>query len=285
MIPVGYLAPADCWDQNIVTLLTTNRLAPTGLTFKRFEGYPHADGCILVISAGSWAGHEDTITEAIAAYDWVLAFRVSDECDKFDVDLVEHENLRWWVQTPRADKDYGAARLFGCGFPPHFNEITHGPNKYTDVFLAAQENHERRRAAFEALTRCEFSKNLIPTAGFTQGISTKRYVEAMCNTKAAPCPSGVFTPDSFRLYEALEAGAVPLADDLSPAYDSRGYWNKIFDDPPFPIYTDPDELPLLISDVKYHYPEMNNRVSEWWKNQKRRYAEWLVEDLQALGAV
>lgn len=285
MIHVGYLAPADCWDQNIVTLLTSNRIFPTGLKFRRVEGYPNAEGCVLVLPAAYWVDHYDSITEAIAKYDWVLAFRVSDEYDRFDIDRVRHSNLRWWVQTPHVDKDYGDARLFGCGFPPHFNELPDRPNKYTDVFLAAQNTHERRHLAFEALKRCEFSKNLIPTPGFTQGISKERYVEAMCNTKAAPCPSGVFSPDSFRLYEALEAGAVPLADDVSPAYDSRGYWSRLFPDAPFPIYTDPDELPLLVSDVKYHFPEMNNRVSEWWAQQKQRYAEWLVEDLRALGAV
>src|ERR1700757_1055580 len=99
MIHVGYLAPADCWDQNIVSLLTSNQLYPTQLQFKRSAGYPNADvGCILVIPGGSWAGHHATISEAIAIYDWVLAFRVSDECDKFDIDRIWHPNLRWWVQ-------------------------------------------------------------------------------------------------------------------------------------------------------------------------------------------
>ena len=32
-----------------------------------------------------------------------------------------------------------------------------------------------------------------------------------------PCPSGPATPDSFRLWEALEAGCVPIADGYAPA--------------------------------------------------------------------
>ena len=38
----------------------------------------------------------------------------------------------------------------------------------------------------------------------------------MTAARSPQCPSGYATPDSFRLYEALEAGCVPLADMTAP---------------------------------------------------------------------
>lgn len=287
MIPVGRLAPADQWDQNMLDLLFANKLYPTGLQFKRFEGYPNTEGCCLLIPGRYWHEHTVEITEAVSRYDYVLAFRVGDEEDTFDIRKVAHPNLKWWVQTPRVGVDYGDARLFGVGFPRHFNDLPARPPtaRLTDVVLAAQDTHTRRHEAFAVLNRCHFSKTVTATEGFTQGLTPKRYVESMIHAKTAAAPSGAVSPDTFRLYEALEAHTVPIADDLSPAYDSRGYWNMIFGDPPFPIYTDTDELPLLVSDVTYRYPRMNNRVAAYWMRYKRLLRDWLVEDLKALGAI
>lgn len=288
MIHVGHLAPEDCWDQNIVTLLTTNELHPTGLNFKHHTGFPNTDdGCILTIPGAYWGAHYDRINAAIARYPWVLAFRVSDEKDTFNTDRIWHQNLRWWVQTPRADRDYGGARLFGCGFPPHFNKLPAKPlPKTLNVFLSGQNTHERRQQCFEALKPYRGEDNPIwSTEGFTQGVTPGEYALMMANTKVAPAPSGIFSPDSFRLYEALEAGAVPIADDISPQYDSRGYWRKLFPDAPFPIFTDYSDLPGLVDSALAEWPSNANRISEWWTVQKQGYSEWLVEDLRALGAI
>lgn len=285
-ISVGRLGPRDQWDQNMLDELFDNRLYPTGLQFKREEGYPNARGGVLLIPGRYWHMHTAQISEVIGIYDWVLAMRTGDEEDLFDIHAVKHPNIRWWVQTPRVGRDYGDAKLFGVGFPPHFNNLPpNPPNRYCDIFLSAQNTHVRRAEAFDALSRCEFSKAITATGGFTEGLEPKRYTESMCKTKTAPAPSGAFSPDTFRLYEALEAHAVPIADDVSPAYDSTGYWNMLFPDAPFPVYTDCDELPLLVSDIRHPYPRVNNRVAAWWMLQKRKFAHRLVDDLKALGAI
>lgn len=287
VISVGWLDPVGCWDQHIVKLLTTNRLWPTGLEFAHTEGYPDSDGCCLVIPGRYHADDERIadIDNAIARYDWVLGFRVSDEEDLFDIhQIAGPERTRWWVQTPRVDREYGDARLFGVGFPPHFDELpADPPEKTTNAYLAAQNTHRRRQAAFNALAHIPNSTSL-PTVGFTQGVEPRHYTEGMLAAKVAPCPAGPASPDSFRVYEALQAHCVPIADDITPGYDSAGYWRMLFPDCPFPILTDYNNLAGWVKDQLHQWPENANRVAAWWMRQKRRYTQWLREDLQALGA-
>ena len=281
---MGHIAPSDCWDQHFVKLLTSNRLSPTGLNFTDHAGYPNVDdGCILVVPGAYWVNQIYRINEAIERYRWVLLIKVSDEYDRFDIARVVHPNIKFWVQTPA--KDYGDARLFGCGFPPHFNNLTAKP-KDLDLFLSAQRTHIRRDQAFDALEKIRTNKMLInQTEGFTRGLTPTEYVDAMLRAKVAPAPSGVFSPDSFRLYEALEAGVVPIADDVSPQCDGAGYWKRLFPDAPFPVLTDYADLPSMVDEALSGWPGNAQEITAWWARQKHRYAQGLVEDLEALGAL
>lgn len=268
----------------MLDLLLSNDLWPTGLTFDVQDGYPRADGAIIVIPGRYYADRTAEISEALARYEWVLAIRCGDEEDTFDITRVAHSRIKWWVQTPRADRDYDESRLFGVGFPPYFNRIPAPTVPRLDVFLSAQNTHARRAEAFAALKDDGDRRFVEATDGFTRGIPPNAYRHIMASTKVAPCPSGAFSPDTFRAYEALEAHAVPICDDISPAYDSRGYWRKLFPDAPFPIITDYTDLPGYIEDVLADYPRNVNRIAAWWMGQKRAMAAWLREDLAALGA-
>lgn len=289
MITVGRLEPYDQWDQNLLDRLFANTLYPTGLKFLRVDHYPQAEGCVLIIPGRYWdgAGQAKEISRSLRRYRWVLAMRTGDEADEFDIALIKHPNIRWWVQTPRADRRYGEARRFGVGFPAHFNDLpATPPDKDIPVFLAGQNTHSRRHQAFAATAQIEGAQ-VVPTRGFTQGMAPQDYRDRMVRAAVVPCPSGVFSPDSFRVYEALEAHAIPIADDVSPSadYDSRGYWHQTLGAPPFPILTDYDSLPGWTADLLQAWPGNANRITAWWMRLKRTYARWLVEDLYLLGAL
>lgn len=286
-ISVGRLEPYSQWDQNFLDRLFANDLYPTGLEFSRHDHYPDSDGCVLLIPGRYWVDQAEEISRSLQRYSWVLAMRTGDEADTFDIASVKHSNIRWWVQTPRADRSYGDARLFGVGFTPHFNDLpATPPDKTIGVFLAGQNTHDRRRKAFAAVAQVEDSVSF-PTKGFTEGMDPEVYRDHMLAARVAPAPSGVFSPDSFRVYEALEAHALPIADDISPvgSYDSRGYWSAVMQDASFPILTDYQSLPGWCRDALESWPGNANRTVAWWMRQKRRYAHWLLEDLTTLGAL
>jgi hypothetical protein len=284
VIPVGRLAPKDQWDQNMLDLLFANELYPTGLQFKRTDGYPpNVDGCVLIIPGRYWSDRANNISEAISKYRWVLAVRAGDEENTFDPERVFHRNIKWWIQTPDPNVDYGDSRLFGVGFPPHFNTLTR-QDRRLDVFVSAQNTHERRNDCFAALKRTNGVIQAWPTDGFTHGMPTADYAAAMCSTKIAPCPAGPASPDSFRLFEALEAHAVPIADDESPS-GVTNYWRTVFPDAPFPILDSYTQLPGYVADQLAEWPANANRITAWWMRTKRVMARWLIEDLTELGAL
>lgn len=284
-ITVGALAPGDQWDQNMLDRLFSNQLYHTGLEFRRVAGYPaNVDGCVLIIPGRYWHHRCNEISEAIDRYQWVLGIRAGDEDDQLDPYKIYHPNIRWWVQTPHTDKDYDGARRFGVGYPPHFNKLQR-QDRDTDVFLSGQNTNKRRQQCFARLSKVAGTKMVEPTAGFTKGMPPAEYALWMCAAKVAPCPAGPKTPDTFRLYEALEAHTVPIADDITSAYYSAGYWRSLFPDAPFPIFTSYADLPGYIGDQLAAWPANANRITAWWMHQKRYMSRWVREDLEALGAL
>ena len=284
MIHAGHLAPMGCWDTNMLFQLLNNELYPTGHTFTHVEGYPNTnDGVVMVIPGRYWHEHTDQISEELSRYRWVLAMRTGDEEDLFDIAAVEHPNIRWWVQTPMTTRTYGDARLFGCGWTPEFNNVEFGGDDL-DVFLSAQNTHKRRNAAFVTLSGIRCEKVIHESKGFTQGYEPGEYQQFMARAKIAPCPSGAFSPDSFRLFEALQAHCVPIADNESPnpSYPAAGYWHMLFPDCPFPLLSTYEQLPGYVADQLALWPANSNRITVWWMRQKRELSQWLRDDIEAL---
>lgn len=285
---VGWLAPKTCWDQTIVRRLTTNTLYPTGLSFRHHDGFPvHADGAIISIPGTYWHQQTDQLSESLSRYSWCLAFRVSDEENLLDPNKVQHPNITWWVQTPRPGRTYPeGARLIGVGPTPVFDELpTEPPVKDTNLVLAGQNTHRRRKECFRAVKHVNCPKLVYPTTGFTQGMAPLEYRNWMLAAKIAPCPSGAVSVDSFRLWEALEAGAIPLADTVSPVDGPTTYWQSLFSDIPFPLIEDWSTLPDVVTALLQDWRATANRVGAWWMRYKRQLAHWLVEDLRELGAL
>lgn len=290
MIPVVALPPGDQWDQNLLDELFANRLYPTGLEFERCTRWPDTEGVVLIIPGRYWAhdvyGYAE-INDHIAHYAWVLAIRTGDEEDLFNIRRVKHPNITWWIQTPKVGKDYGGARPIPLGYPPHFNHLRQSPpDKNLKVFLSGQCTHDRRRQAFEALGVARYRADEVvnPTSSFTEGMTPSQYAEHMTMAKVAPAPSGPVTADTFRVYEALEAHAIPIADDVAPVDDSTGYWALMCPGAPFPVLRDYTDLPGYVSDSLADWPRQANRITAWWINYKRALAHALCDDLATLVA-
>lgn len=292
MIPVHYLPPGDQWDQTLVRLLLTNRLYPTPWEFAEATygtEWPDADGLILVFPGRYYTETPEQVYDALARYDWVLVIKTGDEEDAFDLSpLANQPRRKLWSQTPCLTKNHPEGiRYMPLGFSPHFVDLPASPpTKTTTVFLSAQNNHSRRREAFRVLDGQDIGDMVVrPTPGFTQGMSPDDYQRHMISARIAPAPSGVFSPDSFRVYEALESHTIPIADDVSPVYDSRGYWSAIFPDtPPFPVLSDYDSLVGWIGDLLLAHPDNANRTTAAWMREKRKWSLLLDSDLIDLGA-
>lgn len=279
MIPVWWLkAHPLCDDQHIVDLI-----APDG-RYRHDTTPPDGDGAVVVCPARYYTPAE--VNELIAPLPWCVLILTSDEESTFDQTAVEHPNVKCWVMTPRPDRPYWEnTRFIGEGFNPATRptlKVTGNPERTTDVYLSGQNTHKRRHELFKVLERSErgWSRDVQATPGFMQGYDRDEYLARMARSKVAPCPSGPATPDSFRLYEALEAGCVPLADITAPGtYPNRGYWEMVAPGAPFETVAYWHDVEKYIATALHNWPRMAAECSAWWQQHKRRMRLDLLDDV------
>lgn len=309
-IPVVWLSyhadtPArGYWDQALLEALFDRRLwrPVNGHTYAHHEGIaslPPGSGAVVVVPAQHHVNDVERLNVVeLAALPWVVLVLAGDECSLFPWRQLRHPNLRLWVMTPRPHEHEGAGRFIGEGWPPGAPEtlawcedVVSTDAEYgvpqtpaVDWFFAGQVTHDRRRSCVDALrTIPHHHWQLVETSGFTEGMNRAEYLAAMASAKVIPCPSGACTPDSFRLYEALEAGCLPLAD-ATTSDGWPGYWPFLCaGEPPFPVVEDWAQLPGIMAEALAGWPANANRASAWWQQEKRRLAYAMDEDVTALG--
>lgn len=288
------------WDQGLLERILDRRAwRPVGaIDFSHHDGFEElpagAEGAVVVVPAQHHhlADEVERLNRDIERLSWVVLILTGDEHSLFPWEQLRHPAMRLWVMTPRPRlHEHCPATFVGEGYDAEVPEILanfakEAHERPLDWFFAGQVTHQRREALAAALRRSgsRWAGDLVETPGFTQGLPREEYLRRMASAKVVPCPSGPGTPDSFRLYEALEAGALPLADAVTPeGWD--GFWSFVYDEVPFPVVRDWRQLPSVMADALDGWPANANRASAWWQAEKRRLAYRLDGDLRDLGAV
>lgn len=278
------------WDAGLLLSILDD------LGYDYSQDYDHFDygmtGGIVVIPARHHVGLEELVNIELAKLPQVKLYLVGDEEGNFDVSKINHPNIDITIQNPNPEQHSKYKRL-GTGYPKHMleNIPAEPPKKEIDYFFAGQStfhapelsppmnvNH-RRQAMAEQLDKIPDKGILIRSEGFTQGVEPKDYYYNMARAKVAPCPSGPELPDTFRLFEALEMGCVPIVDDTVHKFSREpkiydGYWTWFFgEEPPFPVIRDYQNLTGWIKDCAEQYPDLNNKCQSWWYQQK-----WKLKD-------
>lgn len=297
MIPVFWLSfndtPARCrWDQDFLDVIAPpDRYRHLyGGEKVRFPG----EGGVVVFPAGHNEQYVPHLNKFLALWEWVVLFLTSDEESTFPVHRITHPNIRIWLSTPRPDRhakfDY---RFFPLGYPLHetdsFRLIESAHEDVHDWFFHGQVTHQRRDDMVESMSPFPNGK-AIPSPGFTQGMPRREYLHSMALSKVCPSPSGPTSPDCFRTWEALEAGAVPIVDQgpkpdsLGRAIDGYppGFWELLLGDVPFPVLSDWKYGPAATRAILETYPAINNIIFSWWQLKKKTLRESLLRDVEEL---
>ena len=228
-----------------------------------------------------------TIQRRINKHDSALVIVTADEANEFPTDLLEHDNMVVWVQTLNPARFEQGFQAFPLGYPPDTRQMISGfgdPGGVLDAdwWFAGQITHQRRKDAVAALSGIA-NGDLVETEGFTQGWPRDEYLEQMTLTKVAPCPSGPETQDTFRLWEALAAGAIPIADASTPTRHDDGFWLRLFgESPPFPIIEDWATVGPVIGELVEGWPHTANKVQAWYTRYRRGWAQRLTDTLAEL---
>lgn len=240
---------------------------------------------IVAVAARHHAGKEHEVNRQLQGLEHIVLFLMGDEEASFAVEKIDHPSIHIWVQNPHPGRHDEYNKL-GTGYPPHARELllTAGPTKRTDVFFAGQVTHDRRQQLVDNMgelqSQGKVSSEILITRGFTQGFTPLDYYLRMARTKVAPAPAGAVIPDSFRLYEALDAMTVPIADDRNSQGTIDNYWDWLFgQETPFPKIKEWDRFVGMTEETLQEWPANMHTITAWWIKQKRDFAYKVMEQL------
>ncbi len=239
-----------------------------------------------MIPARHSCGHYDLINSAASRLKKVVFVIYNDEEGIFHADQLKHPNMiRYWFMPPFSPKQE-VDRVGPNGYPTDAIEMiaaAGGQNRVRDIpwSFYGQMTHSRRIECVNATQELDGGKLLV-TEGFTQGAPRAEYYDVLTRSKLVLCPSGPCTPDSFRFAEALEAGSVPIVDDLiQHASYPAGYWSYLFGDSlPFPLIHDWKVLPEVVEKYLDGWQQHSRNCRQWWAEQKDRMVSEMRSDLE-----
>lgn len=300
MIPVIWWSnnadvhPEVQWDSGLLHRLFDQGVP--GFTFQdgmRGDLTPDQRHAVVVIAARHHYDDVNEINDFIACLDGVVLVLLGDEESSFPWREIVHPRIRFWVMMPHPVKHADMAQwayFFGTGYKQDTPDLLSAdpPSKDLPWAFAGQSTHARRQQAVSGLRRAasRVPGALEPTRGFTQGLPRGEYMELLSRSKVAPCPSGPVTADTMRLYEALEAGCLPIVD-TGPEGSPLGFWEFCYGpDHPLIVVHDWGSVGGVIEAEisKQRWPRNANVVSAWWMKEKRDMARRLRSDLIAVGA-
>jgi hypothetical protein len=241
-----------------------------------FDGLGYSERTIVVIPGAYQNDAVDEINKELAKYPKVLVVVTSDEENKFDPRKLKHQDLILYVNYPNIEIHKDADYFLPIGYTPDtrpmLKQVGLRYNR-TNWFFSGQLTHQSRHELAEQLKNSPIEGTMIGTEGFAQGLEHKDYFKMMATTKVVPAPGGPCSPDSFRMYEALEAGAIPIPENPK-------FFKLLYSDTPFQILNNWENVNDYIDNFKDRYPSLNNEVSAWWQWQKRAIKYRFEKDLE-----
>ncbi len=112
----------------------------------------------------------------------------------------------------------------------------------------------------------------------SSSLSTQDYRDVLLRSVFAPCPRGYWNLDSFRVYEALEAGCIPIVEK-----QPLDYFSLLFGNHPFLVVNSWSEAPGLILDLFQDPFQLEKRRQEcydWWVNLKKETRKKFKETIR-----
>jgi len=101
-------------------------------------------------------------------------------------------------------------------------------------------------------------------------ISVEKMNEILSSTEFIPCPNGFFHPETYRLYEALECGCIPIVEN---AYK---YYDRLFPDNPF-IKIDKwiEAKPVISGWDSDQIKKKRHECINWWAEYKKKLQDFI----------
>ena len=94
--------------------------------------------------------------------------------------------------------------------------------------------------------------------------------EVLASTEFIPCPNGFFHPETYRLYEALECGSIPIVEN---AYK---YYERLFPNNPFIKIDKWEEAkPIINGWGSDQIKRKREECKIWWSRYKNELQDFI----------
>lgn len=299
--PGGAQSRGGQWDLALVDdVLTGAAWEPAGghLFAHNLDGPRTSEmgrGAVVVVPGRYWAELRavEELDARLARLDWSVVLVTSDEESTFPAGWQPPNGPRW-TMTPRPGL-HGGNRFLGEGYRPETPHVLAdvGDGARSGWWFCGQANHPRRTRMVDELRASGLDGVAHVTDGFAAdasrgGMDAVQYLTGLSSAKVAPAPAGPATPDSFRCYEALEAGCVPVTDAGCGTYPGDGYWPMIAGGgmPPWPVVgVTHRDWPSAVGEALDRWPRLAAECSAWWQRHKRGLAYRLADDVRRFGGL
>ena len=104
--------------------------------------------------------------------------------------------------------------------------------------------------------------------GGLQPMSPLSYTQILRDSVFVPCPMGNVNLDSFRVYEALQCGAIPILERRT----TLDYFTRMMGSHPLPTFADWSQAARFIAALRYDHKALNSlqmACFNWWVDYKK----------------
>ena len=105
-------------------------------------------------------------------------------------------------------------------------------------------------------------------------ISVEEMSEVLSLTEFIPCPNGFVHPETYRLYEALECGCIPIVESTYQYYD------RLFPNNPFiKVNKWSDARPIIKGWEKNQIKKKREECEIWWNERKDKIQNFIRDKI------
>ena len=200
----------------------------------------------------------------------IFLFHLGDESGILDFSPV-YKNCDYVWRTFCSNKYFNNKKIkcIPLGYKSGVTNKSDQKKKYKWAFIGTPHKSSRHDLLYQFSHIKEFYS--YKTEKFNlKPISVEEMSTILSSTEFIPCPNGFVHPETYRLYEALECGCIPVVEN---AYK---YYDRLFPDNPF-IKVDKwkDAIPMI---QNWNSEQIRNKKEEcnmWWNKYKFEIQKFL----------
>ena len=287
VVTILFYACLGKWDTGIFLDFYRENIILHGYTVQSVQVRPDDFDCVvdgaIVVYPGVYSNEESD--RFLAYLDTIKDVKVilcgDESCLDFNTQILEkYPSFRNHFHPKYENVGFmpiGYAAHFSNCMAEHKGEHDWKHDKYSYLFAGCiHEGRDDRIEMRENIINTEYGL-FIQTPLFGSGISIEEYVRLTSLSKIVMCPSGNPNVESFRPYEALECGCIPIVPSTQPFNETDNYWRDLLgEDTPMIVkdsWKDVGDTIKKLSEDKQFYITSNRLQSLWHKFKWRKYQD------------